>query len=60
MLDDALSYFLPDYLDLLQDMLSVFAEFLVAGVLVSFIFWAIAIAVGAVFGWLDSWSSSRG
>ena len=59
MLDDALTYFIPDYLDLVQDFIGYFGSFFAGGVLVCFLFWAIAFAVKTVFGWLNSWASAR-
>ena len=59
MLDSALTYFLPDYVDLVEELVAYFGGFFVAGVLACFIFWAISIAISSVFGWLNAWASAR-
>lgn len=59
MLDSALTYFLPDYVHLVEELVAYFGGFFVGGVLAAFIFWAIAIAVSSVFGWLNAWASAR-
>lgn len=59
MLDSCISYFLPDYVDLVGELMEYFGQFFVAGVLVCFIVWAIAYAVSSVYGWLHGWASAR-
>lgn len=57
MLDAMLSPVIPDYVSLLQEILALQAEFFVGGVLISFLAWAVGIAVYTAFRWLKSWTS---
>lgn len=54
--DDLIGPVLPDYIDLVNEVIGLDAAFFVGGVLASFIAWAIGYAVYTAFHWLNIWS----
>lgn len=56
-ISDLIGEVLPNWTDYLQELVTIGAEFLVAGVLVAFLFWSIGYAIMVAFRWLNSWTS---
>lgn len=56
MIDEILADAIPGYVEIAEEVIEVASAFFAAGVLVSFIAWALAIAIHAVFVWLGDWS----
>ena len=55
--DSLISPVLPDYLDLVNEIIGLDASFFIGGVIASFIAWAIGYAIYTAFHWLNNWAS---
>lgn len=51
--DEIVSPYIPDYVDLVADVMAFCGGVFVAGVLAAFIAWAIGFAVHSVYRWLN-------
>ena len=54
--ESIISPVLPNYMDLIGELVNLDAQFFVGGVLAAFIAWSIGIAVYTAFHWLNNWS----
>ena len=55
-MDNIVSSVLPDYVNVLSELVGRASPFLAGGVLVAFIGWSVGFAVYTAFHWLNSWS----